>query len=233
MAEESIHKGHRQRLKNRFLEQGLDGFTDIQALELLLYFAVPRGDTNPIAHELINHFGSLTKVLEADVEELKTIKGIKDHASLLLALVIQMCRFYRTKSAEQETVLTTLDACGQYLVPRFFGRTNETVFILCLDAKCKVLCCKCVGEGSINSANISVRKIVEIAINANATTVILAHNHPSGVAVPSDEDIQTTRQIAATLNAVDVLLADHIVVADEDYVSMAQSGIRFEDYLLI
>ena len=124
------------------------------------------------------------------------------------------------------------DACGAYLVPRFFGRSKETVFLLCLDAKCKVLCCKEIGEGSVNAASISVRKVVETALAANATTVILAHNHPSGVAVPSAEDVQTTRRIAAALSAVEIHLADHMVVAEGDYVSMVQSGYRFDDYLL-
>ena len=105
----------------------------------------------------------------------------------------------------------------------------ETVFLLCLDAKCKVLCCREIGQGSVNSAGISVRKIVEVALGANATTVVLAHNHPSGLALPSAEDIQTTRRVAAALKAVEVHLADHIVVADGDYVSMVQSGYRLEE----
>ena len=232
MATKSIHDGHRKRLKDRFLEEGLDNFTDIQALELLLFFAIPQRDTNPLAHALLDHFGSLAKVLQADVGELKKVPGIKDHAATLLALVIDLCRFYQVNCAQQTAILTTIDACGEYLVPHFFGRTKETVFLLCLDAKCKVLCCKEIGEGGINSAAISVRKVVETAIRANATTVVLAHNHPSGIAVPSDEDVQTTRRIAAALRSVEVHLADHIVVADGDYVSMAQSDFRFDDYLL-
>lgn len=232
MATESIHKGHRERLKQRFLEEGLDNFTDIQVLELLLFFAIPVKDTNPLAHSLLETFGSLSQVLEADVEDLKKVPGIKDHAATLLALVIDLCRYYQVNCAQQTQVLTTLDDCGRYLVPRFFGRTKETVFLLCLDAKCKVLCCKELGEGSINAASISVRKVVETALTANATTVILAHNHPSGIAVPSNEDVQTTRRIAAALKAVEVYLADHMVVAEGDYVSMIQSGYRFEEYLL-
>ena len=232
MATESIHKGHRERLKQRFLEEGLDNFTDIQVLELLLFYAIPRSDTNPIAHALLDRFGSLSQVLEADAEELKKVPGIKDHAATLLALVIDLCRYYQVNCAQQTEVLTTLDDCGKYLVPRFFGRTRETVFLLCLDAKCKVLCCKELGEGSVNSASISVRKVVETALSANATTVVLAHNHPSGIAVPSNEDIQTTQRIAAALQAVEIYLADHIVGAAEDYVSMDQSGCRFETYLL-
>ena len=232
MATESIHKGHRERLKQRFLEEGLDNFTDIQVLELLLFFAIPVKDTNPLAHALLDHFGSLSQVLEADVEELKKVPGIKDHAATLLALVTQLCRYYQVSSAQQNQVLTTLEDCGRYLVPRFFGRTKETVFLLCLDAKCKVLCCKEIGEGSVNSASISARKVVETALAANATTVVLAHNHPSGIAVPSNEDIQTTQRIAAALYAVEIHLADHIVVAEGDYVSMIQSGCRFDTYLI-
>ena len=232
MANSSIHKGHRERLKARFLEEGLDNFTDIQVLELLLFYAIPQKDTNPTAHALLDHFGSLSQVLEADVQELKKVPGISSHSATLLALVTELCRYYQVDSAQRVAVLSTLDACGAYLVPRFFGRSNETVFLLCLDAKCKVLCCKEVGEGSINSASISIRKIVETALSSNATTVVLAHNHPSGVALPSAEDIQTTRRIAAALHAVEVHLADHIVVADGDYVSMVQSGCRFDEYLL-
>ena len=232
MATESIHKGHRERLKQRFLEEGLDNFTDIQVLELLLFFAIPVKDTNPIAHALLDHFGSLSQVLEADVEELKKVSGVKDHSATLLALVIELCRYYQVNCVQQVQILTTLEDCGRYLVPRFFGRTRETVFLLCLDAKCKVLCCKELGEGSVNTAAISVRKVVETALAANATTVVLAHNHPSGIAVPSNEDIQTTQRVAAALQAVEIHLADHIVVAEGDYVSMVQSGCRFDQYLL-
>jgi len=232
MAIESVHKGHRDRLKQRFLAEGLDSFTDIQVLELLLFYAIPVKDTNPIAHALLDRFGSLSQVLEADVEELKRVPGIKDHAATLLALVIDLCRYYQVNCAQKTEILATLDACANYLVPRFFGRTRETVFLLCLDAKCKVLCCKELGEGSVNTASISVRKVVETALSANATTVVLAHNHPSGIAVPSNEDVQTTGRIAAALQAVEIYLADHIVVADGDYVSMVQSGYRFDNFLL-
>lgn len=227
--EKAIHTGHRKRLKERFQEQGLDGFTDIQVLELLLFYANPRADTNPIAHRLLERFGSLSQVLQADVKSMKEVPGISDHSATLLALVTELCRFYQVSSAKQVDVLPTLDACGEYLVPQFFGRDRETVFLLCLDAKCKVLSCKEVGEGSINAANISVRKVVELALQYNATTVILAHNHPSGVALPSQEDVMTTRRICKALEAIEVHLADHVIVAEGDYVSMVQSGIRFDE----
>lgn len=232
MANPSVHTGHRQRLKQRFLETGLDTFTDVQALELLLFYAIPQRDTNPIAHALLDRFGSLSQVLDAESEELKKVPGISDHAATLLRLVTELGRFYQVDSTQRTETLTSLDACGAYLVPRFFGRKLETVFALCLDAKCKVLCCREIGEGSVNAASISVRKVVETAISANATSVVLAHNHPSGVALPSADDVQTTQRIAAALSAVEVRLIDHIVVAEGDFVSMAQSGYRFDEYLL-
>ena len=223
----SIHKGHRERLKQRFLEVGLDNFTDVQVLELLLFYAIPQKDTNPLAHALLERFGSLSQVLEADISQLKKVPGISEHSATLLALVTQLCRYYQVDSAQRVEILRSLDDCGKYLVPRFFGRTRETVFLLCLDAKCKVICCKEIGEGSVNAASISTRKVVETALSCNASSVILAHNHPSGVALPSDDDIVTTRRIYAALEAVEVTLADHIIVAEGDYVSMAQSKCKF------
>jgi len=225
----SIHDGHRQRLKKRFLEEGLDHFTQIQVLELLLFYCVPRKDTNPIAHALLSHFGTLAQVLDAPVEELRKVPGIGENAVTLLHLVPEISRFYMVSRISHNDALPTLEDCAAYLLPHFFGRTVETVYLLCLDAKCKVICCREVGEGSVNSAGISVRKIVEVALGANASSVVLAHNHPSGVALPSQEDIQTTGRIAMALKAVEVLLADHIIVADDDYVSLAQSGYKIDD----
>ena len=228
-----MHEGHRARVKKRFQEEGLDHFSDIQALELLLFYAIPRADTNPIAHKLLEHFGSLSQVLEASPAELCKVPGVGENAALLLTLIPQMGRFYMTDRSSRVTVLPTLETCAEYLVPRFFGRKLETVFLLCLDAKCKLLCCKELGEGGTNSAGVSIRKVVETAIGVNASTVVLAHNHPSGLAVPSPEDIQTTRRVAMALRAVDITLADHIIVADDDYVSIAMSDERFNECLLL
>ena len=225
----SIHSGHRQRLKDRFLKEGLDHFEELYVLELLLYYCIPQKDTNPIAHSLLDHFGSLTAVLEATPEELQKVPGIGKNAAAFLTLIPQVGRYYQIKRAEPGDILRTIEQCGNYLVPYFYGREHETVFLLCLDAKCKVLGCKEVGEGSVNSAAVPIRRIVEIALGANATSVILAHNHPSGLAIPSGEDVQTTRRLAAALDAVEIVLSDHIVVAEDDFVSMVQSGVYHPD----
>ena len=219
----SIHNGHRQRLKDRFRAEGLDNFDELYVLELLLFYCIPRVDTNPLAHRLLDHFGSLTGVLEASPEDLEKVEGMGKNASTFLSLIIQVGRYYQVKRSEPGRILANLEDCGNYLLPYLLNRDRETVFILCLDAKCKVLCCKMVGEGSVNSANVPIRRIVEIALSANATTVVLAHNHPSGLAIPSADDIQTTYRLAVALDAVEITLADHIVVSNEDYVSMVQS----------
>ena len=220
----AMHDGHRQRLRDRFVLEGLDNFDELQVLELLLFYAIPRLDTNPIAHRLLKKFGSLSQVLEAPVEELQKVEGVGRNTAIFLHLTTSVGRYYMVNRAMQNTVLSTTEKCGEFLAPFFHGRRNETVFLLCLDAKCKLLCCREVSEGSVNSAGVSPRKVVEIALGANATTVVLAHNHPSGIAVPSAEDVQTTYRVANALDTVEITLADHIIVADGDYTSMAQSG---------
>ena len=220
----SLHDGHRDRLRKRYLAEGLDHFTEVQVLELMLFYCIPRKDTNELAHRLLDRFGSLSQVLDTKVEDLMQVEGIGENAALFLSLFPAVARYYDTNQASRVTVLKDVDECGKYLLGYFKNRINETVFLLCLDAKRKVLCCQMVGEGSVNSAGVPIRRVVEMALAANATTVVLAHNHPSGLALPSREDVMTTRRLAAALDGVDVILADHLVIADGDYVSMVQSG---------
>ena len=135
-----------------------------------------------------------------------------------------LLRYYQVNLNKSVNILKTIEQCGSYLLPFFANRRNEVVFLLCLDAKCKVLSCKEVGEGSVNSASVPIRRIVEMALGSNATSVILAHNHPSGLALPSGEDQLTTRRLAIALGSVDIELVDHLIVADNDFVSLRQSG---------
>lgn len=221
----SVHNGHRQRLRQRFLEEGLDHFDEIQVLELLLFYCIPRKNTNEIAHGLLERFGSVAQVMEAPVEELRKVSGMGENAAIFLAIINAFGRYYQVNRVANTEILDDIEKCGAYLVPKFTGRRNETVFLLCLDAKCKILSCREVGEGSVNSAAVPIRRIVEMALGSNATSVVLAHNHPSGLAVPSGEDVQTTKRLATAMRSVEIELVDHIVVADGDFVSMVQSGL--------
>lgn len=218
-----IHDGHRQRLRNRMEEQGLDGFADHEILELLLTFALPRIDTNALAHGLIDEFGSFAGVLDAPEEELMRVKGIGENAACLLHMMPQLCRKYLEEN-EKRAILDSSEKSGRYLLPRYVGRTVECVFLICLDSKCRVLSSTLLHTGSVNSAEVSTRRIVQTALKYNAGGVILSHNHPGGMALPSQEDLETTRRVAKALEGVGISLLDHIIVADGDFVSMADSG---------
>ena len=219
-----IHDGHREKMRQRFLRGGLDAFADHEALELLLYYALPRKDTNPIAHALMERYGSLSAVLTAPVEDLEKVEGIGESAAVLLKLAPQLYRKARLSDAEQETVLNSVSRVGAYLLDRFAGEKNEVLYQLCLDRKGKLLACKKLGEGDVASAELDIRRLVENALLTGASSVILAHNHPSGVALPSEEDYIATSRAKEALAVVGVVLTDHIIVADGDFVSMSDSG---------
>ncbi|MBR4109145.1 MAG: RadC family protein [Oscillospiraceae bacterium] len=228
----SMHDGHRQRLKSRFLQEGLDHFEEKHALELLLFYCVPRKDTSPLAYRLIDHFKSFDAVLDATPKELMEVDGVGENVAAFLSLLKSSWGYYGIVKNKKQKILSTIKECAEYLQHYFVSKSVETVYLLCLDAKGKALCCKMIGEGSVNSASVSIRKIVETAINANATTVVLAHNHPSGLAVPSGEDIQTTQRLVKALEAVEIILADHLVFAEGEYVSIVQSrGYSFRNLI--
>ena len=219
-----IHDGHREKMRQRFMTGGLDAFADHEILDLLLYYAIPRRDTNPIAHALMERYGSLPAVLAAPMEDLKRTEGIGESAAVLLHLVPQVCRRARLAQVGEDQVLNSSERAGAYLLECFDGESREVIYQLCLDRKGKLLACKRLGEGSVASADLDVRRLVENAILTGASAVILAHNHPSGVALPSDGDYTATMRVRAALNAIGIELADHIIVADGDFVSMADSG---------
>lgn len=221
----SVHEGHRERMRRQMKTSGMDSLSDVQVLEVALYYAIARRDTNEIAHTLLRRFGSLSGVLEAPRAELLRIDGVGESAADLLLLFIQMERRHLMDRAGRQTILDTTYKCAQYLMPRFIGEQEEVVYLLCLDAKCKALDCSLIHRGAVNMTAISVRKIVKAALDHNATSVVVAHNHPSGLALPSREDRATTLALKAALDAVDVVLVDHVIVADEDFVSLADDGL--------
>lgn len=219
-----IHQGHRGRLKQRFLESGLDAFSDYHILELLLFYVLPRRDTNVLAHRLMQRFGSLSGVLDAPIQELSEVEGIGDSAAAYLKLFSQVARVYFNDKLKDGVVLDTAEKVGEYLIPKYIGIMHEMVLLVCLDSKGKVQSCTAVMEGTINATQVSVRKIIETAVRNNAASVILSHNHPSGLAIPSRDDIVTTQKIEQALALISVHLVDHIIVADNDWVSLRDSA---------
>ena len=220
-----VHDGHRQRKKEQFRQHGLDAFADHEALELLLYYAIPRQDTNPVAHRLLERFGSLDGVFSASFAELESVDGVGESAATLIRLLFPLCRRVRTAGTGHDVILNSTERAGAYFLDLFFGEKQEVFYEACLDAKGKLTACCPLAEGSADSVSVNVRKVVENALNANASHVILSHNHPSGIALPSDADNRTTIQIRRALEGIGVRLADHIIVADGDFVSLRDNGL--------
>lgn len=220
------HSGHRARKRRQFRDHGIDAFADPhEVLELLLYYAVPRRDTNPIAHALMDRFGSLNAVLSAPVEELERVPGMGANAALLLKLVPQVYRRARASISQNEVILDTTERIGEFFVEQFVAQTSEVMYQLCLDAKGRLLSCRKVCEGDAASIGLNLRKIVENALLCNSVLVALAHNHPAGVALPSHEDKIAILTSKRPWRRCMVRLADHIIVADDDYVSLRQEGL--------
>ena len=212
----------RDRLTKRFLLRSPDALTDAELLELLLRFT---GDgAGERAEAVLARFPNIAAVMEADTEALSAVSGLSENDVLLLRLVPELHRRYFLSRTQTEERLTDSAAFGRYLLPYFYGARDEMVYLLSLDAAGKVLNCRLLGHGSVNSANVPARRLVQEALGTNATAVVLAHNHPSGIALPSKEDVELTLRLRDALDVMDILLLDHIVVADDDFVSMRDSG---------
>lgn len=220
----NLHKGHRQRLKDRFLKEGLDGFEPHNVLELLLFYAIPQRDTNELAHRLLKRFGSLSGVLDADFDELCQVEGVGANVATLLKLMPGLARRYLDDYDKKGVVLTSIEEVGAFLRPKFVGRKNEMIFLLCMDSRGSVVYGDFIAEGSINAAPMYTRNILEAAMRSHAVSVILAHNHPRGLALPSNADMLATRSVFDALAAAKVRLVDHLIFAGSDYVSMRDSG---------
>lgn len=219
-----VHDGHRDRKREQFLRCGAESFADHELLELLLYYAIPQKDTNPIAHALMERFGSLQAVLSAPPEELMETPYIKEKAAVLLRLAPALYQRVLMGGEDREIILDTRERIGEFFRRIFIAHATEVMYLLCLDGKGKKKSLLKLSEGDVGSVGINIRQIMEHALRAKAVMVVLAHNHPSGVALPSQEDHAATLRVKAALEAVDVRLEDHVVVADHDFISFSQSG---------
>lgn len=218
-SKKSEHSGHRERLRRRFIDNGLDGFEEHQALELYLFYAIPRRDTNPLAHRLLERYRNIGGVCDAPIDELERDFGLSESAATLLKLLPEMSRLYN-ESKLSDTNFIDPETVGEMIARRFIGRTSEAVALLLGSAKGKILYFDIVAKGSVSSSDFPLRRIVDLAIRHNARTAYIAHNHPSGSLLPSRADLDATKQISSTLKSIGVHLIDHFIVADNEYVSL-------------
>jgi DNA repair protein RadC len=222
----ALHRGHRDRMRRRAQEEGLDGFADHEVLELLLFAVLPRVNTNPIAHRLLARFGSLSAVLEADPKDLATVAGVGRRAAQFLPSLPQLARrILQDRVRCENPRLTDPDAVAAYVMPLMAGRPEEVIYLLCLDSQCRVRFPALLSAGTVSEAHLHPRQAVETALRHRAASAILAHNHPAGEASPSGADHRMTQRIAEALASVGVPLLDHVIVAGERVFSFEKEGL--------
>lgn len=232
MDHKTIHEGHRYRMKQKFREQGLDSLMEHEILELLLYYAIPRKNTNVIAHRLIDEFGSLSQVFDTPPEILKGF-GLSESTTSFLKLIPQVCSYYyQQKTASVNKRYVTDEEIGKRLLTFFLGATEERVVAMYLNSSSNEIISGIVSKGSVGASEIYIRKLIEYAIQYHASGLVIAHNHPSGVLIPSEADIRATVQIQKALAAIHVKLYDHFIFSESGYISMANDEPTAEMFML-
>ncbi len=221
----AVHAGHRKHLRERFIrDKGFENFEDHQILELLLFYALPQKDTNPLAHALLKEFGSMKNVLEARPEQLMTVNGIGEQAATLISMVVPLTKVWERCAMEKPTRIANSRDAAHYCMSILAGERTERFYVVCLNAQCNLLGQRRISEGSLSEVSAYPRSVAETALNYNAHSVLLCHNHPGGTCAPSREDIQSTQHIQRLLNAMNILVLDHIIVAGNNTYSMIQHG---------
>ncbi|MCH5193151.1 MAG: RadC family protein [Oscillospiraceae bacterium] len=224
---EGLHEGHRERLKKRFLDaNSFEGFEEHQILELILFYSIPRIDTNEIAHVLLNKFGSLSGVFDADYEELVKIKGISMNSATLLKMIPRLIPVYYN-SRNKDTVYNDSKRITDMFKAHLTGLDHEELWVACFNGKLELITCQLVSKGVVNGADVQTRRLMEIVMKAKAVSIAVAHNHPKGNAVPSSEDMAFTRDIKRDMERVQVSLLDHIIIGDNDTHSLRLSPYMF------
>ncbi len=223
-SKDNIHAEHRKRMRSKYLRVGFEGFEDHEIIEMLLYNCFKREDTNELAHRLIDAFGSIKGVLSAPVDQLKTIKGVGDIVAFNLKFIGDIALNSMQSERDNRPILDTADKTYQYVEPFFSLYATEMVLAVSLDSNLKVIRTTKVHEGSFDSVSFSIAKVVRSLVASGARGVIIAHNHPSGVALPSERDLDSTEKLKHALNSVGIDFIDHIILGENDYVSFRQSG---------
>ncbi|MBO4583701.1 MAG: DNA repair protein RadC [Clostridia bacterium] len=218
-AKKNIHSGHRDRVRDRFTADGLESFADHNILELILFYSVPRRDTNELAHRLLEHFGSISAVLDASVERLTEVPGITYSTAVLLHLFPAVYKRYELSKYASGTDLNNINALYNYVSGLFIGESEEALFAVCLDGQNRLICSEKISSGSVNATAVSAGKILDCALRNKAAGLVIAHNHPGNNAMPSGPDIYSTDSINKALEAAKIMLQDHIIVGGDGKIS--------------
>lgn len=226
MAEkEKVHSGHRNRVRLRFETEGLDAFEPHQVLELILFYAVPQRDTNETAHLLLEKFGSIDKVFDAELSSLMAVSGVGYNAAILLKLMPEVARYYAKERFNKSVHIENSEQMGEYMCSRIGIMAKEVFAAAAFDARRNELAFEIISEGFVAQTTVQTRRLAEFAFEHKAEMLVIAHNHVSGDTTPSHADRETTRKVCASLKNVGVIIADHIVVSGEKYYSFSANGI--------
>lgn len=220
-----MHENHRQRVYAEIAEVGLDHLPNHRVLEYILFFVIKRGDTNPLAHRLIQHFGSLAGVLEAEEEQLLEIEGVGPATARYLHALSGVARYYVSDKGKKNTRLATVEVRAKYLLNLFRGERKEVFYMVALDERANLIRPILIGEGASGVADVSIPRLVHEAAVSNASSVILAHNHPNKLPIPSQSDVVATATVQRSLGILGVRVLDHFVIANEEYYSMFEKGV--------
>ena len=227
MAEKNnnIHKGHRQKIRERYYETGLTGMPDHNILEFILFFGIPQKDTNEMAHELIDRFGSFSGVLEAKRAELLDVKGMTETAACLLTMFLPVYKRYVADLNKKKPVLENTKDYVKYLRHIYLDDPNiERIYILCLDSNNRLIACRKISEGDFSTSLFDARKVASTVLEVNAKKVVISHNHPNGKIEPSSNDCSVTFELGNLIRLLKVNFIDHIIITDTSYFSMRGSA---------
>ncbi|MDY7018962.1 MAG: DNA repair protein RadC [Chloroflexota bacterium] len=220
--------GHRERLRERLLKTGAEGFHDYEIIELLLTYAFPRKDVKPVAKKLIKHFGSLSNVLDASVEELQEVPGLTSRSAFLIPLVKEASNAYLAEKMKQKDLLTSPQAAVEFARAKLVGRSNESFMVIYVNTRNEAIDYEILHEGTLDSSVVYPRRIIEGAINHHASGLLLVHNHPSGHTDPSSEDKHITQTIIKAARTMDIHVLDHVIVGKGGYFSFAENRLLEE-----
>jgi len=221
----NIHEGHRDRMRSRFLQEGADAMEIHEILEILLYGTIPRGDTNQIAHHLLDEFGSIKNLIEADPHEIAKTAGVGIKSAVFLSLLHELVLRYEREKMEQHPALTSTARSVEYCRGLLAFRAVERFYVICLDSRRRILHTSKMAEGTVTDAAVSPRMIAEKVFRYKATSVLFCHNHPNGNVKPSFDDIRMTAQLKRMLEPLGVEVLDHIIVGENEYFSFFENDL--------
>ena len=217
------HSGHRQRMRERYAKQGLDGFAQHEALELMLFYAIPQKNVNPLAHALIERFGSLHGVLHATPKQLMQVEGIGEYAATFLSLFASVPKLADATRAGRHVRLNSRQAAVNYCARLLTGEKRELFYAICLNGQMETIGDVLIARGSLSDVPAYPRVVMEAVLTHNAHGVLFCHNHPGGSVVPSQADLDATGTLSQLLTEIEVALVDHIIISDGDALSMVRN----------